>query len=113
MKAVSVQCNVIGLSNGWYIRWRRRATWALRGQPWTIAMRMILAATVLAALALQASAQSLPASAHDDPYGPQWHFMDHSADMRLLIRPWCVPNTPQWATCAHKGETWTGWWTTR
>ena len=69
-------------------------------------MRTILAAAVLAALALQASAQ-------DHPYGPQWHFMDHSADMRLPIRPWCVPNTPQWATCAHKGEAWRGWWTAK
>src|SRR5580704_4897177 len=46
------------------------------------AMRMILAAAVLAALALQASAK-------DDPHGPQWHFMDHGADMHLAIRPWC------------------------
>ena len=63
-------------------------------------MRMVLAAAVLAALAL-------PASAHD---GPQWHFMDHSAD-RLAIRPWCVPHTAQWATCAHKGTDWKGSWT--
>ena len=25
--------------------------------------------------------------ARDDPHGPQWHFMDHSADMRLPIPP--------------------------
>jgi hypothetical protein len=37
-------------------------------------MRTILAAAILAALALQASAK-------DDPHGPQLHFMDHSADM--------------------------------
>jgi hypothetical protein len=67
-------------------------------------MRMILAAAVLAALAL-------PATAMDDPHGPQWHFMDHSADMRLPIRPWCVPHTPQWATCTHKGTDWKGSWT--
>ena len=68
-------------------------------------MRMILAAAVLAALAL-------PASANDDPYGPQWHFMDHSADMRLpsaLVR---APH-PQWATCAHHGDAWRGWWTAK
>ena len=35
-------------------------------------MRMICAAAVLAALAI-------PASAKDDPHGPQWHFMDKSA----------------------------------
>ena len=69
-------------------------------------MRIILAAAVLAALAL-------PASAKDDPYGPQWHFMDQSANMNLPIRPWCVPNTPQWATCAHKGPEWKDWWTFR
>ena len=68
------------------------------------AMRTILAAAVLAALAL-------PASAKDDPHGPQWHLMDHSADMRLPIRPWCVPHSPQWATCAHKGTDWKGSWT--
>ena len=62
-------------------------------------MRMILAAAVLAALPLQASAQ-------DDPYGPQWHFMDHSADMRMVIRPWCVPRTPQWATCSRENTEW-------
>jgi hypothetical protein len=61
-------------------------------------MKMILAAAVLAALAL-------PASAHD---GPQWHFMDHGADIRLSIRSWCVPNTPQRATCAHHGDAWRG-----
>jgi hypothetical protein len=22
------------------------------------------------------------------------------------IRPWCVPHTPQWATCAHHGDAW-------
>ena len=60
-------------------------------------MRLIVAAAVLAALAL-------PASAKDDPYGPQWHFMDQSANMNLPIRPWCVPNTPQWATCSHEAE---------
>ena len=61
-------------------------------------MRLIVAAAVLAALALPAGA------AQDNPYGPQWHFMDHSADMNLPIRPWCVPNTPQWATCSHEAE---------
>jgi hypothetical protein len=71
------------------------------------AMRTILAAAVLAVLALPASA------AKDNPHGPQWHFMDHDADMRLLIRPWCVPHTPQWATCSHvtaasPGPSW-GW----
>jgi hypothetical protein len=66
---------------------------------------MILAAAVLAALAL-------PVSAQDNPYGPQWHFMDHSADMRLPIRPWCVPQTPQWATCSGVKRTdWKGSWT--
>ena len=66
---------------------------------------MILAVTALAALAP-------PASAKDDPRGPQWHFMDTAADMRLAIHPWCVPNTPQWATCSHKGSDWKGlWWT--
>jgi hypothetical protein len=67
-------------------------------------MRMILAGAVLAALAFQANAK-------DDPHGPQWHFMDHGADMHLAIRPWCVPHTPQWATCAHKGTDWKGSWT--
>jgi hypothetical protein len=61
-------------------------------------MKIILAAAALAVSALPASA------AQDNPYGPQWHFMDHSADMRLVIRPWCVPNTPQWATCSHASE---------
>ena len=70
-------------------------------------MRTILVAVVFAALTLQASAQE------DDPRGPQWHFMDHSADMRLPIRPWCVPHTPQWATCAHKAESWKGWFTAK
>jgi hypothetical protein len=76
-------------------------------------MRMILAAAVLAVLALPASA------AKDNPYGPQWHFMDHDADMRLPIRPWCIPRTPQWATLftCDRGESWTQlgmavWWTT-
>jgi hypothetical protein len=58
-------------------------------------MRLIVAAAVLVALALPAGA------AEDDPHGRQWHFMDHSADMRLVIRPWCVPNTPQRASCSH------------
>jgi hypothetical protein len=49
-------------------------------------MKMILAAAVLAVLAL-------PASAKDNPHGPQWHFMDQSANMNLVIRSWCVPNT--------------------
>jgi hypothetical protein len=62
-------------------------------------MRMILAAAVLAALALSARAQ-------DNRYGPQWHFMDHSADMRLPIRAWCVPNTAQWSTCSHESTEW-------
>jgi hypothetical protein len=62
-------------------------------------MKMILAAAVLAALALQASAK-------DDPRGPQWHFLDHSADMTMAIRPWCVPHTPQWATCSHLSTDW-------
>ena len=75
-------------------------------------MRMILAAAVLAVLAL-------PASAKDNPHGPQWHFMDQSANANLVIRPWCVPNTPQWATLftCDRGESWTQlgmavWWTT-
>jgi hypothetical protein len=62
-------------------------------------MRLTAAAAVLAALALPAGA------AEDDPHGPQWHFMDHSADMNLPIRPWRVPNTPQWATCSHDVST--------
>jgi hypothetical protein len=66
-------------------------------------MRTILAVAVLAALASQASAK-------DNPRGPQWHFMDSSADMRLPIHPWCVPKTLQWATCAHKGNDWKGGW---
>jgi hypothetical protein len=56
---------------------------------------MILAAAVLVALAV-------PASAKDDPRGPQWHFMDKTANMQMAIRPWCVPHTPQWVTCAPK-----------
>ena len=67
-------------------------------------MRMICAAAVLAALAI-------PASAKDDPRGPQWHFMDRTANMQLVLRPWCVPNTPQWAQCPHKGTSWKGAWT--
>jgi hypothetical protein len=43
-------------------------------------MRMILAAAVLAALAFQANAK-------DDPHGPQWHFMDHGADMHFGYPP--------------------------
>jgi hypothetical protein len=75
-------------------------------------MRIILAATVLATLALHACAQPLLAGAHDDPYGPQWHSMDRTADMRLPIRPWCVPTMPQWATC-HRGTDWKGSWTVK
>ena len=67
-------------------------------------MRIICAAAFLAAMAIQASAK-------DDPRGPQWHFMDHAADMRLAMHPWCVPNTPQWAWCPHKGNDWKGAWT--
>jgi hypothetical protein len=63
-------------------------------------MRMILAAAALTA------ALAVPASAQDNPYGPQRHFMDHSADTRMVIRPWCVPNTPQWATCSHASAEW-------
>jgi hypothetical protein len=43
-------------------------------------MRTILTVAVLAALASQASAK-------DNPRGPQWHFTDNSADMRLPIHP--------------------------
>jgi hypothetical protein len=68
-------------------------------------MRTILAAAVLAALVSQASAK-------DNPHGPQWHFMDKSADMKMAIHPWCVPKTPQWATCTHKGTDWKGGWFT-
>lgn len=70
-------------------------------------MRMICAAAVLAALVIPASAKS----AKDDPRGPQWHFMDRTANMQLAMRPWCVPNTPQWAQCPHKGSNWKGTWT--
>lgn len=66
-------------------------------------MRMMLAVAVLAAFVSQANAK-------DDPRGPQWHFMDRSADMRLAVRPWCVPRTPQWATCPHGGADWKGAW---
>ena len=59
-------------------------------------MRAILVAAVFAALTLQASAK-------DDPRGPQWHFMDKTANMQMVIRPWCVPHTPQWAICQRKG----------
>jgi hypothetical protein len=37
--------------------------------------------------------------------------MDRSANMQLAMRPWCVPNTPQWAQCPHKGSNWKGTWT--
>jgi hypothetical protein len=78
---------------------------ALRGQPWKPVMRTILVAAVLAALTLQANAK-------DDPRGPQWHFMDKTANMQMVIRPWCVPHTPQWAVCPHKGIDLKGGWFT-
>jgi hypothetical protein len=39
-------------------------------------------------------------AAEDNPHGPQWHFMNHSADMGMVIRPWCVP-TPRNGRHAH------------
>jgi hypothetical protein len=61
-------------------------------------MRMILAAAFLAALAFPASAEK------DNPRGPQWHFMDTSADMNLPIRPWCVPNHPAMGDMLTRGR---------
>jgi hypothetical protein len=68
-----------------------------------------LATAILLVLAASAQAETLP-QLKDDLRGPQWHFMDKSTDMQLLIRPWCVPNTPQWASCPHQGHDWRGWW---
>jgi hypothetical protein len=57
-----------------------------------------LAVALLIAVAGQAYAKDTK----DPPNGPQWHFMDKSADMKMAIHPWCVPRTPQWASCAPK-----------
>jgi hypothetical protein len=51
----------------------------LMGRPWTTSDEDNLSGCGFAALTLQARAK--------DARGPQWHFMDKTANLQMVIRP--------------------------